>query len=242
MRNYAIQLPETLYIPPNLTTIILPTLNEEKYVSRAILSIQSQNIVQAAPQRFEFLVVDSESDDSTAAIASSMGVTVVSAPRGKLSARDIGIREAKGDVIFATDADTFYPPNHLNLMLRHFQDASTVAVYGNAIIEDPPLIWAITWLRTFIPPRRMLGNNSGFRKDAYFKIGGFDLSIDQQDNEQMVQEEEFRLFDRFESVGKVAYEMGTAAMSSGRRWTGADSAWSAEVKARKRFIEEAGYL
>lgn len=71
----------------------------------------------------EIIVVDNNSTDETAEIASSYsGVTVVSETRaqGITPARNTGIDAANGDVICRIDADTIVPPHWVASVRQHF--------------------------------------------------------------------------------------------------------------------------
>lgn len=226
-------------IGPPSTTVIIPTLNESKYVTRTVDSIFSQQVLQAYPDRFEVFAVDSGSEDGTQDLLRQMGMTVYNAPRGKLTARDLGIRMAEGKVIVSTDADTTYQPDHFGLMLRHFDDPSVVGVYGPHRMDGP---W---WLRTMNMAslwefHRMWGSNSMLTKQAYYQVGGFDLSIDQQDAGKMIQEEEVEFAKRLDAVGKTVYEKDAVALVSGRRWYSSDPYFDEQVKNKVRFQEDSG--
>lgn len=207
--------------PPPKTTIVIPTLNEEDYILEALASLENQNVKVAYPEKIETLIVDSGSTDETVALAQRHRVNIITAPKGKLTARHIGIMEAKGDVIVGVDADTYYPPNYLNLVLRHFHDSKVVGVtsprlYGrdSNILISAGVIWS-NLLEGFIN-RRMPGSNSTFTKKAYMQTGGFDLSINQFNAAEMVKEEEHAFPDRLRRIGKVVREWKAPAYTSGR--------------------------
>jgi len=206
---------------PLKTTIIVPTLNEEAYILESLASLENQNVKLAYPGKFETLLVDSGSEDQTIALAERYPVKIVTAPKGKLTARHVGIMEAKGDIIVGVDADTHYPPNYLNLVLRHFHDVKVVGVtsprlYGrdSNLIVNNAVIWSN--LIEGVVDRRMPGSNSTFTKKAYIETGGFNLSINQFDAAEMVKEEEFLFPDRLRKIGKVVREWKAPAYTSGR--------------------------
>ncbi len=90
-------------------SIIIPTLNEERYLPKTI-----ESIFQHAefPQDLEILVVDAGSLDQTAKIAEELGVKVFQKPEfvlKKYESLNFGIKQANGDVILFLDADTILP-------------------------------------------------------------------------------------------------------------------------------------
>lgn len=204
--------------PPS-TTIILPTYNEELFVKDTLDSLENQNIRKAYPDKFELLIVDNHSTDSTPDITQLYG-KVIFAPKGKLTSRDIGIKQAKGEIIVAADADTYYPPNWLNLMLHHFQCSKCVAVSGPRLTRNPILLIGYVWNAFRDASRqRMVGSNSAFRKESYLASGGFNLQINQFNRHEMVQEEEFNFTQKLLSQGgNYIYDFQTAVFTSTRHW------------------------
>src|SRR5262249_22641930 len=87
-------------------TVIVPVRNEARFLARTI----EQLVAQDYPgDRFEVLIVDGRSDDATRAIAAEMAavhphVRVLDNPRRLSSAaRNIGVRQARGELIVIVD-------------------------------------------------------------------------------------------------------------------------------------------
>ena len=91
---------------PPLVSIIIPAFNYERYVGRAIESALAQDHTP-----IEIVVVDDGSTDATAAAArayESRGVRVISQPnQGLAAARNTGIQNSSGELLFFLDADDF---------------------------------------------------------------------------------------------------------------------------------------
>lgn len=208
-----------LYEPSDITSIVIPAFNEEENIEDTLGSILSQNIIYKYFDYFECIVVDNESTDRTAEIA-KQHCQVISAPRGKLNARHAGIKHAVGNIIVSCDADTYYPPNWLNLILKHFCDPEVVGVHGPLLLKEAsmPLRLAAVWYANISPHTRrtFVGGNSAFRKVAYLEVGGFDLSIDQMDRVQIAYEEEISFGDRLRQIGKVVFEVKAPVFTSMR--------------------------
>lgn len=211
---------------PPFTSIVMCTLNEEKFIEDALCSLEGQNIICEYPKSFEFIVVDSHSEDDTAAIAEDYGWKVIQAQRGKLNARHKGMVEAKGCVVVSVDADTFYPKNWLNLMLQWFKRPDVVGVVGPRLVDPQEGSWATYVSVIFslfdVGPllaggMRVPGQSVAFYRQAYFDVGGFDLSINQQDMHEMVREEEIRFALKLRRLGKVIVDWRAPCFTSGRR-------------------------
>ena len=98
-----------------LVSVIIPARNEEASLGQCLESLVSQ-----AGVAFEILVVNDHSSDRTAEIAASFaGVRVIQAgplPQGwtgKNNAVACGTREARGEWLLFTDADTVHRPGSL---------------------------------------------------------------------------------------------------------------------------------
>ncbi len=79
-------------------SVIIPTLNEERYLSKALESLEL-----IAPD--EVIVVDGGSTDKTCEIAHDFGAKVILSDRGRGKQLKIGAEIAKGDLLFFMHAD-----------------------------------------------------------------------------------------------------------------------------------------
>ena len=86
-----------------MLSIIIPTLNEEKYLPRLLESIRRQNFSD-----YEIIVSDGGSSDKTEEIAKSFKATffVDSSIRHPSAQRNNGARISKGDTLLFLDADS----------------------------------------------------------------------------------------------------------------------------------------
>lgn len=196
------------------------TFNEEDTVEMALESIRGQGIFQDYPDHVELVVIDSASTDRTVQRATACADRVLQAPRGKLTARHIGIEASRGNIIVSYDADIEVPPGAMDRLLAHFRDPYVVAVTGPTLTPEAPWWhsimepWGYTIEGTALGVRRVVGRNSAFRKEAYLGIGGFDLGIDQQDRAAMIDAEEFTFAQRMKDAGTVIYEPRACVLNS----------------------------
>jgi cellulose synthase/poly-beta-1,6-N-acetylglucosamine synthase-like glycosyltransferase len=193
--------------PPRKVSVVVPAWHEPDHLLFASLSsLRSQTVVQAYPRFFDFILVGC--DGINLSIPRRLGFRVLCSSRGKLKARHLGIEASEGEIIVASDADSFYPPNWLNLMLRPFYQPDVVAVS------------APTWFGALEPlvqvPKnlhyssKLSGRASAFLKKAYYLSGGFNLSVDDvyertKDTSVLVEEEEINFFNRLRKFGKIVF-------------------------------------
>jgi glycosyltransferase involved in cell wall biosynthesis len=103
-----------------MVSVVVPARNEEASLADCLQSLVTQPSVE-----FEIIVVDDHSTDGTRAIAESFaGVHVVEAGplpegwTGKNNAVTCGARQARGEWLLFTDADTVHLPGSLSAALK----------------------------------------------------------------------------------------------------------------------------
>jgi len=200
-----------------MISIIIPALNEEKFLLDCLNSLKKQYY----KGKYEIILVDNNSIDNTKEIAKNFGIKIIRcSKKGVFYARKMGISTASGDIIIQADADTVYPKYWLSRISKQFSShLEVVAVAGKFVYKDPPF-WAgfeylirgfvnnltLTFLRR---PCLISGANFAFRKEAFLKVGGYDkksLSFDQYD-----------IARRLSKMGKVIYDKKITALTSSRR-------------------------
>lgn len=97
-------------------SIIIPTLNEGRYLPLLFESIRNQSF-----KDFEVIVADAHSKDNTVAIAEEFGAKIV---KGGMPAkgRNSGARFAQGDFLFFLDADVILPADFLERAFAEMQE------------------------------------------------------------------------------------------------------------------------
>lgn len=83
-------------------SVIIPALNEEKYLPRCLESLSHQS----RKEHFEIIVVDGGSIDRTAEIAEEYAHKVIVKPSPVGVARNLGAKHAEGKILAFIDADT----------------------------------------------------------------------------------------------------------------------------------------
>jgi glycosyltransferase involved in cell wall biosynthesis len=106
-----------------LVSVIIPAYNYESYVGIAIKSVIAQTYL-----KIEIIVVDDGSTDCTSEVVHSFGnrVRYVRKSNGGLaSARNLGIRRAKGEFLLFLDADDELEPEAIECMYDAFSKLSS---------------------------------------------------------------------------------------------------------------------
>jgi len=95
-----------------MLSIIIPTLNEEKFLPHLLISLKEQTF-----KDFEIIVADNNSTDATRSIALKSGAKMV---EGGLPARgrNNGAKVARGEWLLFLDADVILPPGFFRKSYR----------------------------------------------------------------------------------------------------------------------------
>ncbi len=115
-------------------SIVIPTYNKLAYLKVALSSLEELECHRVS---FEALVVDDGSEDETAAFLSDVCFSFPlrslrhETNRGRASARNTGIRKARGKVVVFLDDDMEVVPEFLKAHLREHKQGSRRVVLGN---------------------------------------------------------------------------------------------------------------
>lgn len=107
-------------------SIIIPTLNEARYLPTAVAHARRQAVV--APP-YEIIVADCGSMDGTAELAMHLGTHLVQrrpALSSRAAAMNRGAAESTGDVFFFLDADTLVPRGYDRIIQQALADPRVV--------------------------------------------------------------------------------------------------------------------
>jgi glycosyltransferase involved in cell wall biosynthesis len=195
-------------------SIIVPTLNEEKYVEKTLLSIKAQSI--KAP--YEIIVSDGASKDNTVKIAKKYAnKIVICKKRGPAVGRNLGAKYSKGKFLIFVDADTILLPNTISEILKLLNKKDVVLATCPILpseykIRNHFLFWfydqfLLTSLKTKKP--QVPGIIMGVKRENFFRIGGF--------NEKKNIMEDFDFSERIAKIGKVGITNATFVLTSSRR-------------------------
>jgi glycosyltransferase involved in cell wall biosynthesis len=120
-----------------IVSIVIPCLNGAITLPRLVTALEQQRL----PEGFEkeVIVVDNGSTDGTLDLLATLSAKVIrESRRGPGSARNTGIRAARGEIILLLDADT--RPVHSDLILEHLNtlnQSEAIGIAGGSISPDP---------------------------------------------------------------------------------------------------------
>jgi len=166
-------------------SIIVPTLNEERYIAGLLGSINAQ---RSESIDIEVIVIDGGSVDRTVEIARSQGARViVYRGLGEFASRNLGAEEATGDILVFTCADVIFPPNLLRGVAEKFRRGpALIALSGPGIPYDAPLTGHLLYgfynafrllLGKLPRPLQRFSTSTNFLavwRSAFFEAGAFD--------------------------------------------------------------------
>lgn len=119
-------------------SIIVPTSNEEKYISKLLDSLNSQTC-----KDFEVIVVDGGSSDKTVQIAKRYGARVIiKTGVGEWGQRNEGTKLANGEIIINTGADIIFPHDLLEKTAVILRNGSKYIGFTCPNVPLNPPLWA----------------------------------------------------------------------------------------------------
>ncbi|WP_456369669.1 glycosyltransferase family 2 protein [Thermodesulfatator atlanticus] len=167
-----------------LVSVIIPTHNRASFLKEALDSVFAQTF-----RDFEVIVVDDGSSDYTVKLVANYPIRFVKRAqrRGVSSARNAGIRRARGKFLAFLDSDDLWLPKKLEMQVLFFKK------HPEAVAVQTEEIWIRRGRR--VNPRRRHQKPSGFffdralelclispsgvmlKRDVLYEIGLFDESF-----------------------------------------------------------------
>ncbi len=186
-------------------SIIIPVLNEARNIKQAVASTQPSTNV-------EVIVVDGGSNDGTVEIAESLGVKLISAPRGRAAQMNAGALAASGEILLFLHADSRLSAGFDIIVRTALQQPGVVAgafaVRIDAQLWSLRLVeWGVNWRSRFL--QMPYGDQAIFlTKEIFHKIGKFpEIPI----------MEDFELIRRLRRTGEITI-INVPVLTSARRW------------------------
>jgi glycosyltransferase involved in cell wall biosynthesis len=158
-----------------VVSLIIPALNQEKFIGRSIRSALNQNFRK---EDYEIIVVDDGSTDRTAyalqVFGDSIQVLRNEVNQGLPAALNRGILAARGRFIVRLDADDFVHEQYINLLYWHLMLNQTIpAVACDYILVDEQGVY-LTHKNCEIEP---IGCGIMFRIDHLIDLGLYDEAL-----------------------------------------------------------------
>lgn len=188
-------------------TIVVIVLNMKNELYQCLKSIESLDYPR---DKFEVLVIDGGSNDGTLDICKNFSVKcLIEEKKGRGLARNIGIKNSKGEIIAFVDADCRVTRNWLMVHAKNHMNKSVGAV-GGAVINPLMSIsnkFALTNHYEYFAefdeniPKKMIyhvcTSNASFKKNTIEEAGFFDDTLDAY--------EDFELCNRITQIGSKLF-------------------------------------
>jgi len=175
-------------------SIVLPVYNSSKELPAALSELDRQSYKDR-----EIIIVDDGSSDDTwdAARTLCAGRSDVTLERtdhrGPAHARNVGIRLAKGDIVFFSEADCVYDDSYLRKAVDSLEteNAAAVCLTGAPLVTRPTMATNCIEIENKLQHRLLeQGKMEPFyawvyRKDVLLKLGGFDDRLFQAEDRDL---------------------------------------------------------
>ncbi|GHC59972.1 glycosyltransferase family A protein [Ulvibacter litoralis] len=162
-------------------SIIIPCFNDAKYVEQSVQSALDQTYSNK-----EVIIVDDGSNSETKKvlknIESKVTKLITQDNQGQSTARNVGIKSAKGNYILVLDSDDFFEPSFCEKAIGMFlknKDIKIVSCYANLLFENgsnklyKPKGGTIN---EFLYANNSLGT-AMFKKEDWSLSGGYDVEM-----------------------------------------------------------------
>lgn len=217
-------------------SVIIPAFNEERVIVTSVTRVLASDYPD-----LQVIVVDDGSKDATSRVVSQSfsddtRVTLLTLPNGgKAAALNQALRQARGEVVIALDADTQFEVETIRRLVRWFADPAIGAVAGDARVGNRVNLvtrWqAVEYITAQNLERRALagfeamtvipGAVGAWRRAALDDVGGYPLDTLAEDQDLTI---------AIQRAGwRVTYDPRAVA------WTEAPETFAALAKQRFRW-------
>ncbi|MEV0197106.1 glycosyltransferase family 2 protein [Nonomuraea sp. NPDC050691] len=166
-------------------SLVIPCYNAARTLRLCLESVTTQT---RRPD--EIVVVDDASGDDSTAIAAEFGCRVIRLPenRGVSAARNAGVANTTGEVVFFLDSDVALQPdavaNAVDILDRHPEYGCVYGMYEpEPLIDDGPVEWyrilhAVNWYRRLAGEvHSVVFALAAIRREAFLETGDLDESL-----------------------------------------------------------------
>jgi lipopolysaccharide/colanic/teichoic acid biosynthesis glycosyltransferase/glycosyltransferase involved in cell wall biosynthesis len=164
-----------------MISVIVPAYNAEETVGECIRALVAQTMDSS---QYEIIVVDDGSTDGTAALAESSGAKVLRQERSwPATARNLGVRNARGEIICFTDADCVPYREWLEEITYPFQDSQIIGCKGTYSTNQSTLVARFVQLEyedkyDLLKRKKFIDfidtYSAAYRRDVFIANDGFD--------------------------------------------------------------------
>ncbi len=191
-------------------SIIIPTLDEEKYLPLLLKSIKNQDF-----RNYEIIIADAGSQDKTLDIAKNYNCQIIKGGSPS-KGRNNGTKTAKGDLFLFLDADVLLPENFFEKTLAEFKKRKlNIASFKLVPIEGKfaSLFFNIFYNFPILLLEKILAHAAMgilVEKELFQKLNGFDETIKLAEDHELAR--------RAKKLGKFGLIRSTEIFISIRRF------------------------
>jgi cellulose synthase/poly-beta-1,6-N-acetylglucosamine synthase-like glycosyltransferase len=164
-----------------MISVVIPAYNASEALTACLDALERQTVPR---EKYEIIVVnDGSGDAAVETIAHRRGVTFLSQPqRGAAAARNLGAKQAQGEILLFTDDDCIPESNWVETMIAPLANQEVAGVCGVVHTRQPGLMPRFIQLeydyryRNVAKHRRIDFVNTGtagYRKHIFMEGGGF---------------------------------------------------------------------
>lgn len=171
--------PMDLYNDFPLVSIVMPAYNAGKYIVEAV-----ESVFQQSYSPIEMIVVDDGSTDDTVEKLSRFESDIkliISSHQGTASARNIGIKQARGQLIAFLDADDTMHQDKIKFQVDEFLTDLNLdlcyTMFNNFLTPDADEGLKRTRPQKEGPIKGCVCGTTMIKKDAFDKVGYFDTTL-----------------------------------------------------------------
>lgn len=166
-------------------SVIMPTYNRAKFLTRSITSVVKQDCIDS--NNIELVVIDDGSEDNTEHVVNSLKQKFNNIKYIKLghigqpgTVRNEGLKQSTGDYIAYCDSDDYWLPHHLATAQQYFKKNLDVYMVSNYWgLASFNVIGDNIQTNIVVPPHPKWAVNTNCRvhkKECIDKIGDFNTS------------------------------------------------------------------
>lgn len=175
----------------HLISVIIPTYNRANYICEAVDSVLAQTY-----KNIEIIIVDDGSTDNTKDIVlqryNSKVTYILQNNSGPSSARNNGVKHAKGDLIAFLDSDDVWLPEKLEKQVKLIDQSHVIGLVACGLYNidsDGNIVGSPIIKRNYINRRSFLkelmihniitggGSNTLIRRECFEKVGFFEEDL-----------------------------------------------------------------
>lgn len=173
-----------------LISVVIPAYNEQKYIRDCLSSLLENRGID-----FEIIVIDDGSTDQTPQIIQQEFPQVKFLQQnhqGPGAARNLGAKEARGQILVFVDADMTFDKSFLEKLTEPIRKGEVIGTFSKEeYVANPQNFWSRWWnINASLPPHRRLPEDypdkqEVFRailKAEFDKVGGFTQGLGWDDD------------------------------------------------------------